>query len=80
MEAYCLVRASGRPTFQAVTVLQCSNRASIFADVSERFAEFYQSGHFNRGEKKVFYTHITRGEQGAIGLRHVHVVVVILEL
>lgn len=30
--------------------------------------------------KKVFYTHITRGEQGAIGLRHVHVVVVILEL
>lgn len=52
MEAYCLVRASGRPTFQAVAVLQCSNRTSVFTDVSERFAELYQSGHLNRDEKK----------------------------
>lgn len=65
MEAYCLVLASGRPTFQAVTVLQCSNRASIFTDVSERFAELHQSGHFNRGEKSVLYSH----HQGRAG-RH----------
>lgn len=30
--------------------------------------------------KKVMYTYITRGEQGTVGLSHVHVVVVILEL
>lgn len=58
MEAYCLVCASGRPTFQAVTVLQCTNRVSIFPDLSERFAELYQSGHFNLdGKKSVLYSH-----------------------
>lgn len=31
-------------------------------------------------KKKVDNTHITGGEQGTIGFRHVHVVVVILEL
>lgn len=30
--------------------------------------------------KKVKYTHISSGEQGTVGLRHVHVVVVILKL
>lgn len=62
-------------------MLQCSNGPSVLTDASEHFAELYQSRHFNLdGGEKVFYTHIARGEQGAIGLRHVHVVVVILEL
>lgn len=47
----------------------------IFAN----FTELYQSGGFEI-DIKMHDTYITRREKGTIGLRHVHVVVVILEL
>lgn len=49
-------------------------------NIFENFTDLYQSGGFDIDFKKMHDTYITRREQGTIGLRHVHVVVVILEL
>lgn len=57
MEAYCLLCALGRATFQVITMLQCSNRASIFTDGSEHFTDLYKWTFLYRWNISALYSH-----------------------